>query len=401
MVLSVDYLRNITTHSLLSIDQNHVGDTRFFNKAAAQSAIAATLSSFGATTINQAIAAGATMVDFANNGLTSPGLDFGGVCPTTYGCAFPGINPAAPEIPELEPIGRSVYNGLDVKLTDRVAHPVPGFRNVNLQIGYSLSRFINPGGVNPGNGPGNSDQDFVIGAVDQRNPLGFSGPSLLDRTNQLSFGIISDLVGGFQLSMIGHFYSGLPITLQVPNTGVGPGEIFRTDFTGDGTVADILPGTFIGSFNRSISTSQLPAVIANYNATVANQATPAGQVLIQNGLFTLAQLQALGGVAPTVSLPPTGEVGVGPLRDFDVKFGWIHKFGDRFEINPNVGIYNTFNFANFDLPPNIISGLLTGSPGSINGTTQADRVTNRVGLGTGVFGLGAPRSIEFGLTISL
>ncbi len=140
--------------------------------------------------------------------------------------------------------------------------------------------------------------------------------------------------------------------------------------------------------------------IQNYNNTYANQATPASQVLINNGLFTLAQLQALNGVAPSVQAPVPGEVGLSPLKAFDLKFSWVHRFSERFEIEPNVGIYNLFNFANWDLPPNVLTGLLNGSPGSINGTTQADRITNRVGLGTGVFGLGAPRSIEFGMRIS-
>ena len=141
-------------------------------------------------------------------------------------------------------------------------------------------------------------------------------------------------------------------------------------------------------------------MIQNYNNTVANQPTPAGQVLVNNGLFTVAQLQALGGVAPSISAPPPGEVGVSPLRAFDFRFSWAHKFGERFEVEPSCGIYNIFNFANWDLPPNVISGLLTGSAGSVNGTTQADRITNRVGLGTGVFALGAPRAIEFGLRIA-
>jgi hypothetical protein len=35
----------------------------------------------------------------------------------------------------------------------------------------------------------------------------------------------------------------------------------------------------------------------------------------------------------------------------------------------------------------------------LNGTTQADRITNRVGLGTGVFALGAPRAIEVGMRL--
>ncbi len=399
MVLTMDYLRNISTHNLLSIDTNHVGDVRYFNKSAAQAAIAATLTQFGATSINQAIANGATMVDFANNGLTAPGADFGTTCPTSYGCAFPGINPAVASIQELEPIGRSVYNGLDVKLTDQVRHPIPGFRDVNLQISYSLSRFVSPGGVNPST-PGNNDQDFVIGAVDNANPLRFMGPSLLDRTHQLSFGGVADLPGSFRASVIGHFYSGLPLTLQVPNTGIGAGEIFRTDFTGDGTVADILPGTNMGSFGRGISASQLGSVIQNYNNTIANQATPAGQVLIQNGLLTLAQLQALGGVAPTITPPPAGQVGTSPLRAFDFKLSWDHKFAEHFEIEPSCGIYNAFNFVNYDLPPNTLTGLLNGSPGSVNGTTQGNRITNQVGLGTGVFALGAPRMIEFGMRIA-
>jgi hypothetical protein len=399
-VLSVDYLRNITTHLLLSIDQNHVGDIRYFNKGAAQAAIAATLTQFGATTIDQAIANGAQMSDFANNGLTSPGLDFGGVCPFSYGCAFAGMNPNAPEIPMLEPIGRSVYNGLDVKLRQVIRNPVKGIQNMNVQIAYSLSRFVNPGGINPGVSPGNSDQDFVIAALDNANPLRFMGPSLLDRTHQFSFGAIMDTRGGFRASFIGHFYSGLPVSLQVPNTGVGPGEIFRTDFTGDGTVSDLLPGTNVGDFNRKISVNQLANAIQNYNTTYANQPTPAGQVLIASGLFTKAQLQALNGVAPTVQAPPPGEVGVGTLRDVDLKFSWVHKFTERFQIEPGVGFYNIFNFSNYDLPPNVITGLLTGAPGSVNGTTQADRITNRVGLGTGVFALGAPRAIEFGMTIT-
>ncbi len=398
-VLTVDYLRNIVTHTLLGIDTNHVGDVRYFNKGAAQAAIATTLSQFGATTINQAIANGATMTDFANNGLTSPGLDFGGVCPFSYGCAFPGINPNAPEIPELQPIGRSVYNGMDVKLVQNVNNPVPGIKHASVQIAYSLSRFVNAGGLNPGLSFANSDQDFVNPAIDNADPLRFMGPSSLDRTQQLSFGITSDLPGGFRSSIIGHFYSPLALALQVPNTG-SAGEIFRTDFTGDGTVQDLLPGTNMGAFGRSVSASGLAAVIANYNNTFANQPTPAGQVLIANGLFTAAQLQALGGVAPSVSAPPPGEVGLSPLRAFDFKLSWVHKFGERLEIEPNVGFYNLFNFANYDLPPNVLTGLLNGSPGSVNGTTQADRISNRVGAGTGVFALGAPRQIEFGMRIS-
>ena len=53
-----------------------------------------------------------------------------------------------------------------------------------------------------------------------------------------------------------------------------------------------------------------------------------------------------------------------------------------------------------DLPGNALNGLLTGAAGQINGTTCADHNVNRVGVGTGVYSLGAPRQIEFGLRIT-
>jgi hypothetical protein len=63
-------------------------------------------------------------------------------------------------------------------------------------------------------------------------------------------------------------------------------------------------------------------------------------------------------------------------------------------------IFNMFNFANFDLPGSVLGGTLDAAPGSANGTTSMERITNRVGVGTGVFALGAPRVFEFGLRLS-
>jgi hypothetical protein len=185
--------------------------------------------------------------------------------------------------------------------------------------------------------------------------------------------------------------------LVVPNTNLGPGEIFRTDFTGDGTVQDLLPGTHWGRFDRGIDASNINTVIASYNNIYANQPTPAGQVLIQNGLFTVAQLRALGAVAPSVPLAPPGEVNLSWLRSLDAKISWSSKIGERLVLQPSVGVYNAFNFANFDLPGTALNGLLTGAAGQINGTIRAGHYVDRVGVGTGVYGLGAPRQIEFQL----
>jgi hypothetical protein len=122
--------------------------------------------------------------------------------------------------------------------------------------------------------------------------------------------------------------------------------------------------------------------------------------LIKNGLFTLTQLQALGGVAPTVPLAPRDQVDLAWLRAFDLKIRWNHKFAERVTIGPNAALYNLFNFANFDLPGNILNGLLLGSAGTVNGTNYAAHNLNRVGVGSGVFALGSPRQVEFGLTIT-
>ncbi len=130
------------------------------------------------------------------------------------------------------------------------------------------------------------------------DPNRYFGPSLLDRPQQFSFGIVGTLPWNFQVSFIGHFNSSLPLPIIV--TGTGAGAIFQTDFTGDGTTQDPLPGTVNGSFGRDANANGLNALLGQYNSTYGNKPTPAGMVLVNNGLFTVSQLQQLGGVAPCV-----------------------------------------------------------------------------------------------------
>jgi hypothetical protein len=113
--------------------------------------------------------------------------------------------------------------------------------------------------------------------------------------------------------------------------------------------------------------------------------------------MTLSQLQALGGVAPMVPNAPSNQVNFSWLKALDMNIAWTYKIKERFSIEPSVAFFNVFNFANFNLPPTTMSGLLNGTPGSVNGTTPLDNETFRVGNGTGVYALGAGRQIEWGL----
>jgi Carboxypeptidase regulatory-like domain len=418
MVATVDYLRNISTHNFLILDTNHVGDARYFNKAAAVNAINTTNAKFGCATVGCAIAAGATISDYASNGLDSGQALCSGLPCALAGApaaAFPGINPNVGSNEMLFPIGRSAYNGLQASLKQDVASPVPGIKHANFQVSYSFSRYVATA----------RDNDFSTVATDFDDPTHWIGPTALDRTHQLSFGGWVDLPAGFQIGITSHFDSPLPDNVLVPVSG-NPGGLFQTDFTGDGTgdgsaasnrgLGDPLPGTNIGSFGRDFGPKGLNTLISNFNNNLVGTPTPAGQVLISNGLMTLAQLQALGGViggnTPSATLPygplslaPPNAIGQNWLRTFDMNLSWAYKIKERFEIRPGVGFFNLFNLSNFDGPAVPFSSILDSGIGSPNGTTSAALHSGagnflRLGLGSGVNALGAPRAIEWQLKIA-
>src|SRR5438067_2566897 len=331
-VLTVDYIRNVGLHSLLGYDTNHVGDARYLNVNAALNAISATNNAFGcgtgtdAASINCTINAKATIFDYGGNGLDS-GYGFLGSlgAPATRrtpdkGAAFPGINASVGANQMLFPIGRSAYDGLQMKLTSQKTDPVPGMKSVNFVVSYAFSRLSAMA----------RDGDFINNAFSFRN-TNLRGPNGLDRRHQLSGGATMDFKYGASLSFITHWYSPLPSNLFLPSPSNGmPGAIFTSDLDCDGSLAgntsgqsgDLLPGTTIGSFGRGVGVSGLAALINQWNSSGAGKLTPAGQALVDAGLFTQAQLVALGAVTPTIAAPPAGEEGLGNMFTFDLKLGW-------------------------------------------------------------------------------
>src|SRR5205085_1581533 len=82
-----------------------------------------------------------------------------------------------------------------------------------------------------------------------------------------------------QMSFIGHFYSPLPRSIQLPELTSG-GEIFATDWLGSGlgsgAAPEPVPGTQIGQFMRATNAGNLQNVINTYNGKYAGTLTPAG-----------------------------------------------------------------------------------------------------------------------------
>jgi hypothetical protein len=415
MVFSADFLRNVGLRYLISYDTNHVGDSRFLNRIAAVNAINTTLSDCGLSSINAVIAANLTgtgcpggpdpdtalmgpitISDFADRGLDS-GKTYlsgypaagNGLTPGT-GAAFAGINPLVGENEMLFPSGRSTYTALQLKLVQTTANPFRGLQRASLQVSYAWSRFNSMA----------YDQDFIPAAWDYRDPGHYFGPNSMDRTHQISFGGTFDLPHGPRLSFVSHFFSPLPQDMYIENQGRS-GEIFFTDPIGDGHGFQyVLPGQQLGSFGRDVTAKNINNVINNYNNNIGGTLLPAAQALVNAGLFTSPQLTQLQAVADTLPLAPTDQMDMSWVHAFDAKFTWPIKIGDKFSIEPSVGVYNLFNFSNYNSISNYLSGFLSGASGSINGTALSDKATRdslRVGAGTGVNTAGAPRQIEWGL----
>ena len=418
-ILTVDYVHNATLKIGQYIDVNHNGAARTLNTAAARAAISATTSSFGcaggstAVAINCAIGKGATIGDFAGNGLDSGSVylsgnpaSYYGLTPAT-GAAFPGLNPAVGTGQFILPVGRSAYDAMQVVFREQKTNPMPGVKSTNLQISYSLSRIISTANTGAG------DQFFSSLSYDNDHPTQFMGRNGLDHTHEISAGGSMVLKYGPQIGLIGHYYSPQPMTLLLDasgTTGSAVGGIFQSDITGDGTIGDVAPGSEPGYYMHQINGGNIGAFVSNYNATQAGRLTPAGQALVSAGLFTAAQLTAIQAVQQPIATPAQsrGFENRG-FRTLDVNLSYpirLNRLHEGLSLEPAISFYNVANFGNFLASGdgtlyNTSSGLNSGSPTGPLATGGVDAHEQfRVQRGAGTLDIGGPRSTEFQLKLN-
>lgn len=419
LVFTADYIRNIGEHFLIVTDMNHSGAARSFNLGNALIArdfaqTHATDPQFGGTQNCPAGSGQAACMITSFGGVagaqaaySAAGLDSNlattGGAPCNF-CAFPGTNPvsgntgAVGTLDMLQPVGHSVYSGLQMKLVQKVANPIRGVKNANFQFSYALSRFVSQV----------QDQDFVTVATDNDDPTRFTGPNGLDRTHQFSFGGTFDLPFFTRLSLVGHFYSPLPDNLLLPAVTNG-GEIYATDWVGSGLgsgeAGEPVPGTQIGDFERKVNAGNLQSVINHYNSTFAGTLTPAGNQLVNNNVMTSADMTALGWVMPQLPNVAPGARDFGWLKGFDLRAAWPIRLKERLTVEPSVSMFNLFNFSNAFLGGNTPLPQLTAgpngflAPNAVGGVTEGNVLPFRATFQSGTYALGAPRQFEFGLKV--
>lgn len=388
----------------MGIDENHIGvaSAAGFDPTAAANAIAAANAKFNcppsSAGIDCAISQGATIAAYGAQGL--------GAGSAAGGAAFRGLNPNFGAMGFYEHKGMNTYHGLNLRLDGSFGRPDQSafhwMTGNTVTFAYTLSR--NVGNIRT-SGTGAADISATPGTWDTLHPNQFVGPDGLDRTSILNFATITNMKGGFLLSQITHWYTPLSNNPLLPvafgGCSGGADEIFCTDVTGDGTTNDLMPTGGPGAFGRSIKGAKgLNAAIAKYNSKDAGQLTPAGNLLVSQGVMTQAQLTALGAVMPSITPAPANQLGLDLLLLTDVRAEWSHKlFTDRFTIQPSWDVFNLFNRSSYDAPGNMLNGVLSGQPGSINGTTRANR-TNIRQRGSGTFEQGARRQMQAGLRLT-
>jgi hypothetical protein len=385
-VLSVDYVRQRGVGLPVQLfDFEHRRDARYFDEAAARSKIGGIIGQSPANVNPTTI--GAWLATRPTASITQFAL--------ANDVIWPGVSDLVNA--RLTIGGFSLYQGIQVTLNGRFGSEtlrplsIRGHQLLNdsfYTVSYAFAKNEATSGI--------GRPEFLASATNNRDLNADFGPSGLDRRHNMTISASLGLIGGFRLDQIYRFQTSAPQNLRIPNNRSTSG-IFTSDFNGDGgngttPRVDTVPGTNIGAFGTRISNiDQLNAALTNYNNTNAGHLTPAGQRLVDAGIFSEAQLVALGATLPFIPLVPAGNPN--PFQNLftaDYRLSRpIKIWKEHWVLEPNISFFNVFNnaakgqYAGLAIPAlcTTLSHPENNCPGAPGGL-----VTNRTGVRVSTFG---------------
>jgi hypothetical protein len=242
--------------------------------------------------------------------------------------------------------GRARYRGLLLRARKRFSD------RGHVLASYALSSFVGSNGT--GTGTTEAPGGRVFG-FNNDNWLENYGPLPTDQRHFLNVSGAIALPFDVNLAASLSAYSAPPFAPYVANL----------DFNGDGTLNDLLPGTTINQFGRSLGKDDLIALVREYNLHVAGTVTPSGVK------------------APEITLPPTFSFNDSFFTQ-DLRLTRRFGLGARRQFVVAVDIFNLFNTSN-----------VLGVGSDLTQQASFGQASDRVGQ---VFGSGGSRAIQLGAT---
>ena len=238
--------------------------------------------------------------------------------------------------------GRVNYKGLLVRADKRFRQ---GFQFLGSWAYSSNTGTITPGG-------------------DLKLPSGFNlddwlnnrGPLASDTTNIVNLAGVVHLPWNFRMGLNFSYASTPPFSAFIGGT----------DFNGDGTTDDLLPGTIVNAFNRGMGRTELESLVTQFNQKYAGA------------------MDAKGVSIPRVTLPNEYWFGDN-FHSFDLRLSREFEYRERWRFELIGEVFNLYNAAN-----------LSGHSGNLTNSAFG-QPTARF---TQVFGSGGPRAFQFGARIN-
>jgi hypothetical protein len=237
--------------------------------------------------------------------------------------------------------GRATYKGLLMRAEKRFSR---GFQLLG-SWAYSSNTGINASSNGTGNGFNLDDW------------LSNRGPLSIDVTHIMNLASVVQLPWRLRLGLNFSYASAPPFSAFV-------GGI---DLNGDGTRDDLLPGTTVNAFNRSLERADLERLVAQFNQTYAGS------------------IDGQGVEIRRLALPERYWFGDN-FHSLDLRVSREFVFAERWRLALIGEVFNLYNAAN-----------LSGHSGDLTSVAFFGQPTSRF---TQVFGSGGPRAFQFGARVS-